>query len=74
MLITFTHCLQNLSKKIASGSIFLYFRIHGKHFERCFDSSEPLYKWTPKSRMTIVKFIHFVSQHKVGGLRFNMWL
>ncbi len=29
---------------------------------RCFDSSEPPYKRTPKSRMA--KFIHFVSQHK----------
>ncbi len=38
------------------------FRICSKHFERCFDNSEPPYKRTPKSRM--VKFIHFVSQHK----------
>ncbi len=51
-------------KKIGSGSIFCVFRIRGKHFERCLDNSEPPYKRTPKSRMRIVKFIHFVSQHK----------
>jgi len=38
--------------------------IHIKHFERCFDSSEPPYKQTAKSRMAVVKFIHFVSHHK----------
>ncbi len=27
--------------KFGSGSILGVFRIHGKHFERCFDSSEP---------------------------------
>ncbi len=49
-------------KKFGSGSIFLcVLRIRGKHF----DSSEPPYKRTPKSRMAIVKFIHFISQHKV---------
>ncbi len=42
---------------------FCIFRIRGKHFERCFDSLEPPYKRTPKSRMAIIKFIHF-SQHK----------
>ncbi len=51
-------------KKFGSGSFFCVFRIRGKHFERCFDSSEPPYKRRPKSRMVIVKFIHFVSQHK----------
>ncbi len=51
-------------KIFGSGSIFCVFRIRGKHFERCFDSSEPPYKRTPKSRMAIVKFNHFVSQHK----------
>ncbi len=40
------------------------FRIRSKHFERCFDNSEPPYKRTPKSRMAIVKFIYFVSPHK----------
>ncbi len=47
------------------GSIFFgVFCIRSKHFERCFDSSEPPYKRTPKSRMAIVKCIHFISQHK----------
>ncbi len=45
---------------------------------RCFDNSEPPYKRIPKSRMAIVKFIHFISQHteftETGGLLFNMWL
>lgn len=43
--------------------IFSIFHIRSKHFERCFDSSEPPYKRTPKSRMAIVKFT-LVSQHK----------
>ncbi len=72
-------------KKLGSASIFCVFRIHGKHFERCFDSSEPPYKRMPKSRMSIVKFIHFISQHKalckslhteftkIVDLPFNMW-
>ncbi len=34
---------------------FCIFRIRGKHFERYFDSSDPTPKWTPKSRMAIVK-------------------
>ncbi len=58
------HCLQNFRpslKKFGLGSIF---RISSKHFERCFDNSEPLYKRTPKSRMAIVKFIYFISQHE----------
>uniref|UniRef100_A0A672NPF6 Tubby-related protein 4-like n=1 Tax=Sinocyclocheilus grahami TaxID=75366 RepID=A0A672NPF6_SINGR len=38
------------------------FRIHSKHFERCFDNSEPPYTRTPKSRISFVKFIHFVMQ------------
>ncbi len=46
------------------GLIFEFFCISSKHFERCFDSSEPPYKQTPQSRMAIVKFIHFISQHK----------
>ncbi len=51
-------------KKIWIGFDFCVFRIRGKHFERCFDSSEPPYKQMPKLRMAIVKFIHFISQHK----------
>ncbi len=46
------------------SSDFFFFRICRKHFETCFDSSELPYKQTPKSRMAIVKFIHFISQHK----------
>ncbi len=49
-------------KKIGIGSILCIYA--DKRFERCFDSSEPPYKRTPKSRMTIVKVIHFISQHK----------
>ncbi len=49
---TFVH-----HKKIRKGLIFCIFRICSKHFERCFDNSEPPYKRTPKSRMAIVKFI-----------------
>ncbi len=41
-------------------TFFSVFRIRSKHFERCFDSLEPPYKQTPKSRIAIVKFI----QHK----------
>ncbi len=51
-------------KKIRIGFYFFRFSHPWQHFERCFDSSEPLYKQTPKSGMVIVKFIHFVSQHK----------
>ncbi len=45
-------------QKFGSGSIFCVFRIRGKHFDRCFDSSEPLYKRIPKSRMVIQVQVH----------------
>ncbi len=49
-------------KQLGSGSNFCVF--FGMHFEKCFDSSEPPYKRTPKSSMAIVKLIYFISQHK----------
>ncbi len=61
MPITLPPKFSSVIKKFGSGSIFCVFCIRGKHFERCFDSSEPPYKRTPKSRMAIVKFIHFIS-------------
>ncbi len=61
MSITFTHCLQNFCPSLKN----LYrVRLLPFFVFQCFDSSEPPYKRTPKSSMTIVKFIHFVAQHK----------
>ncbi len=67
MSIMFTHCLRNFhpSLKIWIRFNFLhFFCIRSKHFETCFDNSEPRYKRTSKSRMASDKSIHFVSQHK----------
>ncbi len=48
-------------------TFFSVFRIRSKHFERCFDSLEPPYKRTPKSRIAIVKFIQHKAQvHRNG--------
>ncbi len=60
-------------KKNWIGSIFSVFRIRSKHFERCFDSSEPPYKQTAKSRMAI-SLKHFrVSGFRIGACRVNVF-
>ncbi len=78
--------LSSIIKKKGSGLIFCIFRICSKHFEGCFNNSESPNKQMAKSRMAIVKYIHFVSQHKallrslhnefteIGGLLFNIRL
>ncbi len=50
-------------KKFGSGWFFAFFASVASIL-RGFDSSEPPYKQKPQSRMAIVKFIHFISQHK----------
>ncbi len=77
-LHTFVH------RKKKSDWVFCVFLIRSKHFETCFDNSEPPYKRPPKSRMasdplrltaqsTVYRSLH-TEFMEIGGLLFNMWL
>ncbi len=75
--------LSSVIKKFRLSSIFCIFRIRSKHFERCFDNSEPLDTSACQNcqvdplrlaaQSTVYRSLH-TEFTEIGGLLFNMWL